>query len=100
MYVQKMRSPKQSSGIVVAGKQQNIWAYEEEATERERERELLSKEPLSIIFIILAFFHTGLCVWCGVVLCFVLFCFVLGGTKDWDRQQAAKERVTTKTHNM
>jgi len=31
-----MRSPNDSSGIVVAGKQQNIWAHEE-ATERERE---------------------------------------------------------------
>jgi hypothetical protein len=35
-----MRSPKHSSGIVVAGKQQNIWAHEEGGyRERERERE-------------------------------------------------------------
>ncbi len=61
-----------------------LWAHEEEATEREREREraAIKGASLSIIFTILAFFHTGLCVWCAIVLCCVVFCFVLVGTKD------------------
>jgi len=43
-----MRSPNDSSGIVVAGKQQNIWAHEE-ATERERERAAIKGASLYYI---------------------------------------------------
>jgi hypothetical protein len=77
MYVQKMmRSPNDSSGIVVAGKQQNIWAHEEEATDRERERAAIKGASLYYIHHSSIFPYRVVCVVCYcVVLCFVLFYF-------------------------
>jgi hypothetical protein len=53
MYVQNMRSPKHSSGIVrCCWKTTKHYGHmrRRPQRERERERELLSKEPLSLLY--------------------------------------------------